>query len=348
MLRIRTSALLAGLVVMLGGAAAFGAEGPKEHPEFREAYDLIREHLYGAPDADMNRAALEGLVAALSPKVSLVPASPATNQPALALVSKSGVFDDAVAYVRVGEVTEGVAEAIRAACDQLAASNHLKGIVLDLRFARGGDYAAAVATADLFLKQERPLLNWGQGVARSSAKTESIALPAAVLVNHQTAGAAEALAAMLREAGAGLILGSRTAGQALMFQEFGLTNGDRLRIATAPIQLGDGSPLSSGVKPDIAVEVSSADERTYFADAYKVINAVGLAAPGTPGLTNLPRRIRFNEAELVRERREGSSPEEAAAAMHKLEPEAPLVQDPVLARALDLLKGLAVVRQARS
>ena len=69
-------------------------------------------------------------------------------------------------------------------------------------------------------------------------------LPVAVLVNRQTAGAAEALAAVLRETGAGLILGSRTAGQAMVAQEFPLKNGERLRIATAPVQLGDGSALA--------------------------------------------------------------------------------------------------------
>ena len=339
-------------MVVFFGATAGASDEAKESPRFREAYDLIRAHLQDITGAELDRAAVEGLVTALAPKVSLVSQTPATNAAASQL-SKTNVFDGAVAYLRVGEVAAGLAPAIRSALDGLAASNQLKGIVLDLRFARGADYAAAAAAADLFVKQPRPLLNWGQGTVQATAKTNALTLPAAVLVNRQTAGAAEALAAMLREAGAGLILGSRTAGQAAMFQEFPLKNGDRLRIATGPVQLGDGSLLPEGVKPDIAVEISAADERTYFGDAYKVIGAGGYGPGGTgtlgaAGLTNGSRRVRFNEAELVRERREGLNPEEAAAAMRKPEPEAPLVQDPALARALDLLKGLAVVRQARS
>ena len=79
-----------------------------------------------------------------------------------------------------------------------------------------------------------------------------------------------------------------------------------------------------------------------------------LLAGGGSGLTNSAsgtnrpaRRPRFNEAELVRERREGIS-EADMTALRDREPEKPLVNDPALARALDLLKGLALVRQSRS
>jgi hypothetical protein len=177
----------------------------------------------------------------------------------------------------------------------------------------------------------------------------------AVLVNRETAGAAEALAAALRETGAGLILGGRTAGQAMVAQEFPLKNGERLRIATAPIQLGDGTAMSEqGLKPDIAVEVSLEDERGYYEDAFKTTDKTNLVASGGLSLTNqasgtnhLVRRPRFNEAELVRERREGVS-ESDLTALRVHEAEKPMVQDPALARGLDLLRGLALVRQTRS
>lgn len=143
----------------------------------------------------------------------------------------------------------------------------------------------------------------------------------------------------------------------MIAQEYPLKNGDRLRIVTTPIQMGDGSVLSEGVKPDIAVEVSPQEERAYYGDAYRAAGAPGLAGTGpgqtnsslalAPG-TNAARRLRLNEAELVRERREGTFPEADLPAARNREPDKPQVRDPALARALDLLKGLAVVRQARS
>jgi C-terminal processing protease CtpA/Prc len=193
------------------------------------------------------------------------------------------------------------------------------------------------------------LLNWGEGVVMSHEKNGSIRVPVGVLVNHETSGAAEALAAVVREAGAGLILGSRTAGDAMVMQDFTLKNGEHLRIGSAPVTIGNGKALSSqGIPPDIDVTVSEAAERAYYADAFLVVSnkAAGNTATNQPSGTN-QTRVRFNEAELVREHRAGESPDEQTA-KRPPEPQVPVVSDPALARALDLLKGLAVVRQNNS
>jgi hypothetical protein len=338
------------------GSPGLKAEAAPEAPPFREVFDLIRTNLAGASDADLNRAAVQGLLSSLGPKVSLV-----TNEPALLassntpLAGKPMVFDREVAYLRVGRVGEALAGQLRAAYQALAATNKLKGLVLDLRYTDGVDYAGAAASADLFMRKERPLLNWGNGVVRSHEKTDAIGVPLAVLVNRQTARAAEALAAVLRETGAGLVLGSQTAGQAMIAQDFPLSNGQKLRIATAAIEIGEGTifPLR-GLVPDISVEVSPDDEQTYYADAFKVIPkssflaSAGLSLTNQAASTNRPsRRNRFNEAELVRERREGSIRDADSPPERPEAPEIPMVHDPVLARAIDLLKGLAVVRQSR-
>jgi hypothetical protein len=325
-------------------------------PDFKEVYDLIRAHLSGMSEAQLNEAAVRALLSVLAPRVSLVTNGVAANASAeKALVTKSNVFDGEIGFVRVQRVGEGLATSVLETYKKLGAADKLNGLILDLRYADGDDYASAVATADLFIKKDLALLDWGTGMVRSKAKGDAIALPVAVLVNRQTSAAAEALAAVLRETGAALILGSSTAGRAMIAQEFPLKNGDRLRIATAPVKLGDGSAMPApGLKPDITVEVSPVDERAYYADAYKVLSRADLLAAGGVGLTNsasgtnrAARRPRFNEAELVRERREGIS-EADMTALRDREPEQPLVSDPALARALDLLKGLALVRQPRS
>jgi C-terminal processing protease CtpA/Prc len=270
------------------------------------------------------------------------------------LVTKSSLFDGPILYVRVGRVGEGLDKAVRQAWQEVGDTNKLTGIVMDLRYADGTNYAAAADTADIFVKKEQPLLDWGQGMVRSKEKNDSLATPLAVLVNRQTAAAAEALAAVLRETGAGLIMGSRTAGQAMIAQEFPLKDGERLRIATLPLQLGDGSSLSGqGVKPDIAVTVAAEDERIYYTDAFKELPKPGLSAGTGPSSSqasgaNRARRPRFNEAELVRERRDGFAPDSEPSGAGSSDSDKPVVHDPALARALDFLKGLMVIRQTRS
>lgn len=357
MTKLGTASLSMLLLLGLLGASPVRGESPRPGPDFREVYDLIREHLVGVNDSDLNRTAVEALVSALSPKVSLVGNSMTDGAEEATDVSKSSLFEGPIAYVRVRRVGAGLDEAVRKAWHELGTSNKLNGLVIDLRYARGTDYAAAAATADLFVKKQQALLDWGQGVARSKEKSDAIAIPLAVLVNGRTSAAAEALAAVLRETGTALILGSRTAGQALIAHEYPLKDGERLRIATGPIQLGDGSSLSAqGIQPDIAVEVSAEDERLYFADAFKQVSKPVFAA-GTGGLgatntnvaqaTNRIRRPRFNEAELVRERRDGLALDSDFSTGGS-DSDKPVVRDPVLARALDFLKGLSVMRQTRS
>jgi hypothetical protein len=360
MIRIGIRSLLTVWLVLLGvqPGLLWGQSKAEDTagPDFKEVYDLVRAHLAGMSEAQLNQAAVQALVSGLSPRVSLVTNGAAAKARAEApLVSKSNLFNAEIGYVRIQRVGDGLANAVREAYQKMAGTNKLDGVILDLRYAAGDDYASAVATAELFIKKDQPLLDWGTGMVRSKDKSDAISLPVAVLVNRQTTGAAEALAAVLRETGSGLILGSRTAGQAMIAQEFPLKNGERLRIATAPIQLGDGSTmLDQGLKPDITVEVTTADERAYYADAYKaprrgeLLAGAGLAMTNQASGTNRAvRRPRFNEAELVRERREGIS-EADVTAFGEREPEKPMVTDPVLARALDLLKGLALVRQSHS
>ena len=332
------------------------ADATHESPDLNEVVDLIRSHVAGLTGAELNRTAVEALVAAFSPKVALL-----TNAAGASISSEAGgltktiLFDGDIAYLRVEEIGSGLAKMIQSNCEKLGATNKLRGLVLDLRYASGIDYAAAVAVADLFVKKEKPLLNWGNGLVSSREKSEGITMPVAVLMNRQTSGAPEALAGMVRLLGAGLLLGKRTAGQALIAEEFPLKNGDRLRIGTKPVVLGDGTALSmEGLQPDISVAVSAQDERAYYVDAFKVIpkmrNSGGSVGSGSSpaGGTNLTRRPRFNEAELVRERREGYSGDNEPISSADADPDKPLVRDPALARALDLLKGLAVVREARS
>ena len=353
MTRLTFKLFAAVLMMLIGVAPVTRSAATNDSPDFKEVYDLVHSHLSGMTDAELNRAAVQGLFSRLRGKVSLVGDGTSEPRAGATMVGKATVVETDVAYLQVSRVENGLANEIRGGCERLGATNKLKGVVLDLRFASGEDYAAAAAAADLFVVKEHPLLDWGHGVVKSKAKEDAIKLPVAVLVNRGTLGAAEALAAVLRETGAGLILGGRTAGGAMIGQEFSLKNGQRLRIATSPVKLGDGSALSAqGLKPDIEVTVSAEDEQAYRDDAYALLpttNGTNLLQAGPGEGTNRPaRRTRISEADLVRERREGTNfNTDDFPAVRDREPEKPLIRDPALARAVDLLKGLAVMRRAR-
>ncbi len=351
----------ASVVTLLAHAAKGRAEVTTNAvPDFKEVYDLVRSHLGEESEADLNRAAVQGLLNQLHSKVWLDEGKTETNTASGGpLLAKSTLYDGPIAYLRIGRVGEGLAGQISSAVKELkGTTNHLKGIVLDLRFADGHDYAAAAAVANLFTSREMPLLDWGNGYVRSTPKEDAISLPLAILVNQKTAAAAEAMAAVLRVDDRGVILGTDTAGEATVGKEFPLKNGQYLRIATSAIKLGDGSTLSAnGVKPDIQVSVKPEDEKAYFSDPFKELASTASLAGGANGngtnkVNGTNRMTRTTEADLIRERKErpGMELEYSASAesARASEPEKPVVRDPVLGRALDLIKGISVIRQAHS
>lgn len=333
--------LLGFALALLGGGRTVLADAAA--PDFQEVYQLLQRHLTDATPQELNRDAVRGLLSAVGPRVKLLGTEPGPDDSDPRLVTRSNLFSSGIAYVRVARVGRELTSVLAKTIQSLRGTNSLTGVILDLRYAGGDDYEAAGAAASLFVDKDLPLLDWGQGMFRSQPGSAAISAPVAVLVNHETSGAAEALAAVLREAGRGLILGGNTAGEAMMSTDYPLSNGGKLRIATGPVRLGDGKSLTGGaVRPDIVVEVSAADERAWFADPLRSGSAAGDLAS-----TNRVARRRFNEAELVRERATGAAPEPGAAAPEPAA-SAPAITDPTLVRALDLLKGLAVVRQGRA
>src|SRR5256885_12274273 len=102
---------------------------------------------------------------------------------------------------------------------------------------------AAANAADRFLSREQPLLDWEEGSAHSTAKADAINVPVTVLVNQQTAGAAEALAAALRETDAAVLIGARSAGKVLALERVDFFDWATLKTSTRALLVG----ISDGI-----------------------------------------------------------------------------------------------------
>lgn len=307
-------------------------------PPWEEVMGIVRSNLTGVGATELNEAAVRGLLQQfpsqliLETNAALVAAAAPVSVP---LLAATNLFEGAYAYVRVGRVEAGLADALTAALSGFPPTNTLKGLVLDLRFASGSDFAEAGRATDRFLAREQPVLDWGAGSVQATTKTNAITLPLAILVNGETRGAAEALGAALHALRRALLLGATTAGQASVFREFTLSTGQRLRVAIAPVRVGDGQPVSSqGLVPEIPVVLPPAEEQAWLADPFKPDPRAARAAS---------RTMRMSEAELVRMHRDALEPG-SVRPRRVLPPPAPVVTDPVLVRGLDLLKGLAAVR----
>src|SRR5688572_22144998 len=107
---------------------------PGSLPPFQEVFGMIKSNLVAASEAELNRAAVLGLVSQLQSRVALVTNGvSSTDELPVPLVSKTTSFDGTYGFLRVGKVGEGLPAALAGAYDQLRNTNILKGLILDLR-----------------------------------------------------------------------------------------------------------------------------------------------------------------------------------------------------------------------
>src|SRR5216684_228845 len=126
MIRQGIASILTGLLVTFALTTVSRADAPAEPPDFKEVYDLIRAHVAGLSQPQLDRAAVQALVAALAPKVMLMAEDSQTNAALNAPpLSRTSVYDGEIAYLRVGRVANGLPEAIRKTCENLLATNKL-------------------------------------------------------------------------------------------------------------------------------------------------------------------------------------------------------------------------------
>lgn len=122
-----------------------------------------------------------------------------------------------IGYVRIGSFTDATAAELKKAIAQIA-SRHVQGLVLDLRDNPGGYVDSAVQVCDLFLRSGAIVTTRyrsGRSVHTSVASGNApyADLPLVVLVNDETASAAEIVAACLQDNRRAAIVGQRTYGK---------------------------------------------------------------------------------------------------------------------------------------
>jgi peptidase S41-like protein len=337
--------------------AATAAGNDAELRETSQVIDLLKSHYVDHDKLDqklLNDATVGGLLRTLGRGAQILTADEAksngaqvveevmgTNEP----LARAEVIDPDIGYIRVAEITENTVPAIDAELKAFADSK-VEGYVLDLRFADGTNYAAAAEIASRFVAPNQDLftLKVAEGTPqafRAVETTHSVAsdlgdAPLLVLVNHRTRGSAEALAAALRAQDRVILVGNKTTGSAVAWEDIKLDGGRVLRVATAKIQLPKGGEIfPDGLMPDIPVKIDTKDEQD------TVLHA---ATNMTLTVSLRPREHKImSEAELVKAFRGEAVSTNGASSSGEDEGEIQKVHDVVLQRAVDILKGIRVL-----
>lgn len=145
----------------------------------------------------------------------------------------------------------------------LAPPARVRGLVLDLRGNRGGLLRQAVAATDLVLASGIVARTEGRNPRannefRATAGDMAAGRPMIVLVDGQSASAAEIMAAALADGGRAVVVGSATLGKGLVQTIATLPDGGELFVSWSRILAPRGWPIQGlGVLPQVCTSLGS-------------------------------------------------------------------------------------------
>jgi carboxyl-terminal processing protease len=159
--------------------------------------------------------------------------------------------------IRLAEFTEGVHAALARSVQKLKARG-VKGLVLDLRENPGGLLEEAVLSAGIFLRKGEVVVSTssrtqGHAVYRAPGGTIWGRMPLVVLIDENTASAAEILTAALADDLGATVVGTHSYGKGVFQQEVPLSNGGALKLTVGEYFTPDGTNLGGNpIQPDVA------------------------------------------------------------------------------------------------
>ncbi|MGH9401086.1 MAG: S41 family peptidase [Terriglobia bacterium] len=226
---------------------------------------------------------------------------------ALPTVDVAFLYSGGIAYLHIDSFESKTPQEVIDALKKLGYPN-LEGIILDLRNNPGGLLAAAVGVSSLFMDPGTPVLTVrGRTVKETTyrcvAAPIEVSLPLIVLVNGNTASAAEVVTSALQDHDRALVAGEQTFGKGVVESVMPLSDQTAVALLTSayftpsgrsiqkplpgtalanPIQgieagsedshssfhTADGRPLSAhgGITPDVLAAAPKPDEWMEFLD----------------------------------------------------------------------------------
>lgn len=284
-------------------------------------------------DQEINRATLAGLLARLHGGAVLLPGKTTTPESPAPFYSE--VLANHIGYLRIGSLSSGNLGALDKALSDFAAKK-IDAIVIDLRATDSNDFNVAADVAKRFVAKGKTLWTLRKTAGHQDRTFTSDRDPAfqgvtMVLLDSETAGAAEGMAAALKAHDQALLIGQPSAGRAVEYSDFPLTSGKILRVAVGEVIAANGASLfPDGVKPDLAVELPLAQKHQIFSES---------AQHGLTSFVFERERPHFNEAALMA----GTNPEIEIRQQRRSAEDS--LHDSVLQRAVDVITSLEIFQK---
>lgn len=239
---------------------------------------------------------------------------------------KSRILEDGYGYVRITSFQSKTGDNVSEAISELKQKGELKGLVLDLRNNPGGVLNAAVSVSDAFLDDGLIVYTDGRvedAKMKFSATPNDLlnGAPIVVLINAGSASASEIVAGALQDHKRAIIMGEKTFGKGSVQTILPTSNGGAVKLTTARYYTPSGRSIQAeGISPDVP------------------ISKVKLEAAAKSEFAPIKEADLMNHLE-----NKADSKKETPKSREEME-EALALQDYPLNEALNLLKGINIVK----
>lgn len=169
------------------------------------------------------------------------------------------ILEDNIGYIYIEVFAENLVAQFKEALARLI-DGGMKGLILDLRDCPGGSLDAVLELSGCFVPDKVPALHLQNRNRRSypyysKSWPEKIKVPIVVLINEDTASAAELLAANIQDNHAAVIFGRQSYGKGLVQQIVSLPGQGGFKLTTDKYLSGKYQDIDEqgGVHPDLIV-----------------------------------------------------------------------------------------------
>jgi carboxyl-terminal processing protease len=234
---------------------------------------------------------------------------------------------DKIGYVRIEEFSENTADELDHALDNLEHAG-MQALVIDLRNNPGGLLDAAVDVAGKFLPPNVVIVSTKGRTPdqdqefRARVQRERPDYPIALLINGYSASGAEIVAGALKDLQRAILVGETTFGKGSVQTVQPLGNGVGLRLTTAKYYTPSKRTIHEvGIKPDISVPVSDAEERQIvLQEEDRPLTSDEKADVARLEDRQLERAVNSLRSIRIYDQRQAALPKQTAAANHPSAP----------------------------
>lgn len=168
------------------------------------------------------------------------------KQVTLKQVVHYGVYGNGTGYIYLDGFKERSADEVLAALEDLKKNHHITSLILDLRDNGGGLLSSAVQIVNLFVPKGREVLStrgkmklWDRTYRTTLDPVDSVT-PLVVLINGNSASAAEIVSGALQDMDRAVLIGNRSFGKGLVQTPRELPYDGQIKITTSKYYIPSG------------------------------------------------------------------------------------------------------------